>query len=105
MDWDQKLVLNLRGSWFRFGSDISASVVFADAVEWNERPRTAFPDLVPVGVAEIRSSSVKTFLAELEGSYFRVQAGQRGQWRCVRIHMVKPLGTTSKIFPVLGVAL
>lgn len=51
------------------------------------------PGLVPVDTMEVRSSSVETFLAELEGSCFQMQAGHFGQWECVQTHMVKPLGS------------
>ncbi|RLW03312.1 hypothetical protein DV515_00006600, partial [Chloebia gouldiae] len=73
----------------------------ADAILWDEASGTISPDLVPVDMMEIRSSSVETFLAELEGNCFQIQAGPFGQWECVHTHLV----TTNTIPPILGAAL
>jgi len=76
---DQKLVLNLRGSWFGLGAGVSTSALFAGSVEWDEGPKTASLDLAFVVVTEVRYSGAEMFLAELEGTYFQIRAGQHGQ--------------------------
>jgi len=65
---DQKLVLNLRGSWFGLGAGVSTSALFAGSVEWDEGSKTASPDLAFVVVTEVRYSGAEMFLAELEGT-------------------------------------
>lgn len=59
---------------------------------WDEASRTISPDLVPVDMMEVRSSSVEMFLAELKESCFHIQAGHFGQWECVHPHMRKAFG-------------